>query len=168
MKSGAVYCIEADKIGKNTPNAFVTPIKTQGTGTIIKVSKSQAENVMMGSGNGYTDCKLWFDNKNVADAFLLKVQGKYGSKFTNIHVAQAKADANGYFEVSTEFGNALIKANKLNEEMIEALNQPFTEDMDVEPVVDRKSKVFAKMRDAKDSGLIDNIDSYNEALHFCS
>ncbi|MDY5211284.1 hypothetical protein, partial [Intestinibacter sp.] len=38
-----MYCVQADKIGKNTPNAFITPLNTTTTGNIIKVDKATAE-----------------------------------------------------------------------------------------------------------------------------
>lgn len=117
---GAMLCIEADKSGKNTPNAFITPLKAT-TSSITAVAKSAAEKVNMGSGNGYTDCRLWFDNYITANVFLAACQQKFGNKFNNIHLAYKKADINGYFEVSTEFGNAFIKASTLNEDLEENL-----------------------------------------------
>ena len=62
-----MYCVQADKIGKNTPNAFITPLNTTTTGNIIKVDKTTAETVKFGSGNGYTDCTCWFTDINQAD-----------------------------------------------------------------------------------------------------
>lgn len=120
--NGNMLCIEADKIGKNTPNAFITPLRTTAS-SVVTINKAAAESVNMGSGNGYTDCRLWFDDNATAQTFLAACQQKFGSKFTNIHLAYKKADLNGYFEVSTEFGNAYIKASTLNEDLEEKLNK---------------------------------------------
>lgn len=122
--SGIVFCIEADKIGKNTPYAFITPLQVVGN-DIITVSKANAEIVKFGSGNGYTDCKLWFTDQNLAANALAYCQNKFGSKFTNYVLGKANADKNGYFQVTTALGIAYIKAGRLNEELDEALtNKP--------------------------------------------
>lgn len=120
--SGPVYCVIADKTGKNTPNAYITPLKVSGNGTVIQqVSKQAAETVNFNSGNGYSDCMCWFDNYNEAANFCKLCIQKFSSKYNNIRVVQDKATSNGYFRVSTEFGNAYIKANKLNEQLSEEL-----------------------------------------------
>lgn len=106
------YCVEADKTASNVPNAFIKPLDA-------KYNQNNVAQVLFGSGNGYTDCKCWFDDLNDANNFLTQVQNKFGSKFNNIHISKAKADKNGYFIVKTEFGNCAIKASKLNEELQE-------------------------------------------------
>lgn len=106
------YCIEADKTASNVPNAFIKPLDA-------KYNQNNVAQVLFGSGNGYTDCKCWFDDLNDVNNFLIQVQNKFGSKFNNIHISKAKADKNGYFIVKTEFGNCAIKASKLNEELQE-------------------------------------------------
>lgn len=115
--TGTVFAIIADKTGTNTPNAYITPLGAGTNGKIITVGKTAAEQVKFGSGNGYTDCMCWFDNLNDADSFCKTCQASFGNKFNNIHVVQAQADKNGYFKVSTSFGAAYIKANKLNEQL---------------------------------------------------
>lgn len=122
-----MYCVQADKIGKNTPNAFITPLNTTTTGNIIKVDKTTAEVVKFGSGNGYTDCTCWFDDINLATDFAIKCQNKFGAKYTNISIAKAKTDPNGYYKVSTEFGECYIKAKKLNEAFEKAEQEEITE-----------------------------------------
>lgn len=122
-----MYCVQADKIGKNTPNAFITPLNTTTTGNIIKVDKATAEVVKFGSGNGYTDCTCWFDDINLATDFAKKCQNKFGAKYTNISIAKAKTDPNGYYKVSTEFGECYIKAKKLNEAFEKAEQEEITE-----------------------------------------
>lgn len=122
-----MFCVQADKIGKNTPNAFITPLNTTTTGNIIKVDKTTAETVKFGSGNGYTDCTCWFDDINLATDFAKKCQNKFGAKYTNISIAKAKTDPNGYYKVSTEFGECYIKAKKLNEAFEKAEQEEITE-----------------------------------------
>ena len=122
-----MYCVQADKIGKNTPNAFITPLNTTTTGNIIKVDKATAETVKFGSGNGYTDCTCWFADINQATDFAIKCQNKFGVKYTNIGIAKAKTDPNGYYKVSTEFGECYIKAKKLNEALEKAEQEEITE-----------------------------------------
>ena len=122
-----MYCVQADKTGKNTPNAFITPLNTTTTGNIIKVDKTTAETVKFGSGNGYTDCTCWFDDINLATDFAKKCQNKFGAKYTNIIIAKAKTDPNGYYKVSTEFGECYIKAKKLNEAFEKAEQEEITE-----------------------------------------
>lgn len=117
MLTGTVFAIIADKTGTNTPNAYITPLGAGANGKIITVGKTAAEQVKFGSGNGYTDCMCWFDNLNDADSFCKTCQATFGNKFNNIHTVQAQADKNGYFKVSTSFGDAYIKANKLNEQL---------------------------------------------------
>lgn len=111
-KGPTSYCIEADKIGKNTPNAFIKPLDS-------KHNKNGVAEVFFGSGNGYTDCRCWLDDENDAKAFLVAVQNKFSSKYTNIHISKAKSDPNGYFLVKSEFGDVAIKASKLNEALKE-------------------------------------------------
>ena len=122
-----MYCVQADKIGKNTPNAFITPLNTTTTGNIIKVDKTTAETVKFGSGNGYTDCTCWFDDINLATDFATKCQNKFGAKYKNIGIAKANTDKNGYYKVSTEFGECYIKAKKLNEAFEKAEQEEITE-----------------------------------------
>ena len=122
-----MYCVQADKTGKNTPNAFITPLNTTTTGNIIKVDKATAETVKFGSGNGYTDCTCWFADINQATDFAIKCQNKFGVKYTNIGIAKAKTDPNGYYKVSTEFGECYIKAKKLNEAFEKAEQEEITE-----------------------------------------
>ena len=156
-----LYCIEADMIGKNVPNAYITPLKTTNT-SIVKVSKTDAEKVKFGSGNGYTDCTLWFDSQADADNCKTACINAFGSKYSNIHVAKARPDSNGYYQVSTEFGDAYIKAKKLNEELDEVLESlqedcvdAACEKQEEEPIYENASKNFN----------ITNVQLYSEWMH---
>lgn len=108
-----VYWITADKIGKNTPRVYITPLDNDGT------SKASAQEVKIGSGNGYSDCTLyWVDQSEAADFLNTCLNKSIGKgKFNNIHVVASKVDANGYYKVQTDYGMAYIKASKLNEEV---------------------------------------------------
>lgn len=122
--SGKVYCVEADKQGKNQPCAYITPLQVSGN-SIKPISKAQAEKIKFGSANGYADCKLWFETQaeavDLINNFL--IPHGFDSKWLNIRQAYANADQNGYFRVSTEAGYAFIKASRLNEELIEAVDK---------------------------------------------
>jgi hypothetical protein len=115
-KNNTAICIIADKTGKNTPNAYIKPLDQ-------KYNQNGVAQVCFGSGNGYTDCKCWFDDLTAAQAFLAQVQTKFGSNFTNIRLAKTNPDKNGYFLVKTEFGVCAIKASKLNEDLGEELQE---------------------------------------------
>jgi len=148
--SSIVYCIEADKLGKNTPNIFITPLTNNGD----PVSMNKAVQVNLGSGNGYADCKLWWDNETDALDFLKSCNYRFGGgKFQNLHVAKAHADSNGYFEVTTEFGHALIKALKLNEEILEALGL-IEENSEQKDIGSKESNKYE----------INNIEVFDEAF----
>lgn len=159
-----MYCVQADKIGKNTPNAFITPLNTTTTGNIIEVDKATAETVKFGSGNGYTDCTCWFDNLTLATDFATKCQNKFGAKYTNISLAKAKTDQNGYYKVSTEFGECYIKAKKLNEAFEKAEQEEITEAKKEENTViswpsGKKLKLVTNYHITEE-----DLDSFEEAL----
>ena len=63
----------------------------------------------------------------MATDFATKCQNKFGAKYTNIGLAKAKTDPNGYYKVSTEFGECYIKAKKLNEAFEKAEQEEITE-----------------------------------------
>ena len=111
---------------KNTPSVFVRPISASGaTGSTNKI--------FVNSGNGYTDCTCWFDDPNEANDFLAKVLSNctIQAGISNLHVAKAKADQNGYFMIGTEYGVCAIQASKLNE----ALEEDLIENFDTENTV---------------------------------
>ena len=138
-QSNTAICIIADKTGKNTPNAYIKPLDQ-------KYNQNGVAQVCFGSGNGYTDCKCWFDDLTAAQAFLNQVQAKFGSNFTNIRLAKTNPDKNGYFLVKTEFGECAIKASKLNEELGEELQNDKDES--------HKGKAYE----------IEDIETYHEAF----
>lgn len=142
-QNNVAICIIADKTGKNTPNAYVKPLDQ-------KYNQNGVAQVCFGSGNGYTDCKCWFDDLTTAQAFLSQVQAKFGNNFTNIRLAKTNPDKNGYFLVKTEFGECAIKASKLNE----GLGEELQEDKDKSNRCSLKSKSYE----------IEDIETYHEAF----
>ena len=105
------------------PAAFITPILWDATKkAVVKQTDARAKIVKFASGNGYTDCELFFKTVDDAEAFRQQlVDNGLTNKYQNVRVAQPKADKGGYFEVDTNFGPAYIRAKKLNEELIEAV-----------------------------------------------
>ena len=64
---------------------------------------------------------MYFDDPTAADQFKAKCQGKFGQSLVVTH---SKCDSNGYFKVMTEFGEAYIRADRLNEELLEEKQEP--------------------------------------------
>lgn len=119
---GYVYrIIGTDSKSKNIPNVFINPLSASGAiGSTNKVKFS--------SGNGYSDCTCFFDDKNEAAAFLNKLiqNNRIPANISNPQIAQRNADPNGYFIVGTEFGDCAISAKKLNEALTESANNDTT------------------------------------------
>lgn len=110
--TGKVYCVIADKIGKNTPSAYITPVSSIGK----TVSKADAMKLKFGSANGYTDCTLWFESQNDADVLKFLCLNLFSVKYQNFRIFEATADPNGYLKVDIDGGlTAYVKASKLNE-----------------------------------------------------
>lgn len=102
----------------NTPNVFVNPLSASG-------AAGNTNKVKFGSGNGYSDCTCFFDDPNDANDFLNKIiqNNVVPAKVSNPRVVKGKADSNGYFLVGTEFGVCAISAKKLNEALVEAMDE---------------------------------------------
>ena len=113
--SSIMYCIEADKTGANKRTLFVTPLTADGR----EVSVDAAKKVKLGSGNGYSDCQLWWDNPQAAQIALNKISSILPKE--NFQIKKAKPDPNGYFTIVTDLGGCWIKASKLNEALEEKL-----------------------------------------------
>lgn len=113
--SSIMFCIEADKTGANKRTLFVTPLTADGR----EVSVDAAKKVKLGSGNGYSDCQLWWDTLQAAQVALNKISSILPKE--NFQIKKAKPDPNGYFTVMTDLGGCWIKASKLNEALEEEL-----------------------------------------------
>lgn len=107
-----VYWIggEFAKAGKTQPKLHVKP---QNGKAPLKVD--------YGSGQGYNDCILYFASEGAARNFLGIADANKPSTVKSLQIKKIGEDKNGYVEVSTEFGNAYIKASKLHEEVEEDL-----------------------------------------------
>jgi len=98
-----------------TPRIFVNPSPTAGS----KFHKGDILTVCLGSGQGFDDCVLFFDDLNKANEFMLKCGNLNPASVQNLTVVKQstskKGVQNGYFRVNTEFGEAFINAARLGE-----------------------------------------------------
>lgn len=118
--SGILFGIEADKLGANTPHAFIHPVENAAAGERARLdSTSHLPVILFGSGNGYTDCTVFFVNAAEADNVLQQLKNNY-TKYSNMRVVKVSASSSGYYKVNTALGEVFIKAVKLNETLEEA------------------------------------------------
>ena len=147
-----VFSITADQIGSNMPAAFITPILWDPTKkTIMRQVPDRAKIVKFASGNGYTDCELFFKTAEDAEKFRDEIMNNgLTNRYQNVRVVRPKTDKGSYFEVDTFFGPAYIRAKKLNEDLIEA--------MEAEQPEKRSSASYE----------INDIQSFSEMLLNCN
>lgn len=121
----------------NVPTVFITPLydfsklKNASQNSQLPMrSKADAMKVKLSGGNGGQDCWLFWKTQADADAFLQKclaagldVNAKPPRQ--NLHVVQWSKTYE-YFKVDTEFGEAYIRADKLNEALEEAYDKGFS------------------------------------------
>lgn len=109
-----VYWIGGEFVnqGKTQPKLHVKP---QGAKAPLKVD--------FGSGQGYNDCILYFASEGAARNFFGIADASKPAKVKSLQIKKIGEDPNGYVEVTTEFGNAYIKASKLHEEVEEDLDK---------------------------------------------
>jgi hypothetical protein len=85
--------------------------------------KADVNKVRFGDPSGYSTCKLVFNSYAAAAEAIDRVTA-YGLKVptdvTGFEIMRHKIDANGYFNIKTEIGDAFIQASKLNEAVMEA------------------------------------------------
>lgn len=107
-----MYCImgEFNPKGKTSPKIHVSP---QGK------SLNTPLQVKFTSGQGANDCILYFDDLAVANDFKTKCDANLPSNVAFLKVKKLPTDPNGYVKVSTNYGEAWIKASRLHEEIIE-------------------------------------------------
>ena len=108
-----MYWIDGEFVnpGKTKPRLHVKPFNQPGPLT-----------VSYGSGQGFDDCVLFFDDYNKATDFMNKALSNMPTNVRSLGIKRQKTDSNGYFKVSTLFGDAYIKASKLHE-MLEKLEE---------------------------------------------
>ena len=93
---------------------------------------------------------MYFDDPNAADQFKAKCQGKFGQSLVVTH---SKCDSNGYFKVMTEFGEAYIRADRLNEELLEKKQEP-------------ESRTFREIyEEMLKNNSIGDVDTFSECLN---
>lgn len=130
IKTSTMYRIEGVNANSpKTPYAFIRPLKASG-------AVGNTNKVFVGDPSGYTDCTLFFDDHVAADKVLVFCVNTNAipANISGLHVSKVAPDRNGYYEVGTEFGNAFIKASKLNEDLDEV--EHFDADKEDEVVVD--------------------------------
>ena len=124
-----LFSIEADKIGANTPHAFIHPVENRAVGERARLDKATGlPKILFGSGNGYTDCTIFFESLAAADTALIELQkDPDNARYKNMKVVKNKPGNKGYFKVNTALGEVLIKAVKLNETLEEAADSNISE-----------------------------------------
>ena len=107
-----MFCIigEFNPKGKTSPKIHVSP---QGKSTTAPLQ------VKYTSGQGANDCILYFDNLTAANDFKTKCEANMPANIAFFKVKKMPTDPNGYVEVTTNYGNAWIKASRLHEEVVE-------------------------------------------------
>lgn len=107
---------------KNKAFAHVKPLKSYGN-----ANNGTANRVFVSSGNAYDDCKLFFVDPKLADDMMQKIKKDVNlGLVSNLQVVKSKIDTNGYFRIMTVYGEAYIKARKLNE-AIKQFNEALAE-----------------------------------------
>ena len=108
-----MYWIDGEFVnpGKTKPRLHVSPYMLSGTLP-----------VKYGSGQGFDDCILFFDDYNKAIEFMNKALANLPSNVKTLGIKRQRTDSNGYFKVITNCGEAYIKASKLHE-MLEKLEE---------------------------------------------
>lgn len=102
---------------------------------------------------------LYFDDFGYASQFRDKCQSKLG---ISLEVVHKKYDENGYYRVSTEFGDAWIAADRLNEDVIAENN----EQLDGEKLVEENVSESKYEKGEQDwEKAFNNIDVYDEWFH---
>lgn len=116
--TSTVFCIVAAKAGTIIPNAFITPVENPAAGVHAKVDASGLPVVKFGAGNGYTDLTIYSTSSSVMEEIRAKL-GATGllAKYSDVHVAEVKANSSGYFKINTALGQVLVKPTKLNEKL---------------------------------------------------
>ena len=93
---------------------------------------------------------MYFDDPTAADQFKAKCQSKFGQSLVVTH---SKCDSNGYFKVMTEFGEAYIRADRLNEELLEEKQ-------------DSESRTFKEIyEEMLKNNSIGDVDTFSECLN---
>lgn len=141
--TSVVYAVTGISTKPKAQYLFVDPL----------ASSSVVNKAKVGDPSGYSACKLFFTTPEAAKAAAEKIVafGEVPSHISSLEIVRAGADSNGYFLIETTVGQAYIKASKLNEEIMESI-----EDTVEEPVAEstRKSRYPE----------INDIDTYTEAM----
>jgi hypothetical protein len=107
--------------------SFVNTGKTNPRIHVSPMNQASPLKVKYTSGQGFDDCLLYFKTPAEAEQFKDACVAHMPQTVASLEVKRVKAEAKGYYLVHTEFGNAYIKAPKLDE-MLEELEEDFFED----------------------------------------
>jgi hypothetical protein len=141
--------------GKKPRYAFIRPLGASGTESSAGVNK-----VFIADPSGYRDCQLFFETVREAEAFQTKCKdaGRVPAGAIEFEVRKQYSDANGYFKMNTEFGIALIKASKLNEQLSEEVE--VSEDTD--PIIAACNNKYGLEEEEKNI-----LETLNDPENFC-
>lgn len=141
--------------GKKTRYAFIRPLGASGTESSAGVNK-----VFIADPSGYRDCQLFFETVAEAEAFKTKCKdaGLVPTGAIEFEVRKQYSDTNGYFKMNTEFGIALIKASKLNEQLSEEVK--VSEDTD--PIIAACNDKYGLAEEEKNI-----LETLNDPENFC-
>ena len=146
-KNGRIMCVLGQENGKNG-KIYIKPFDFDHyTGNVIKLWSGFAKEVKYGDPHFSQACLLYLTSSDDADAFLANCQRKYPN--ANLALASTPVDKNGYFRVSTDCGEAWIRASRLNEDLT------LREDAEIEDLKEREDE----------PSRIGNIDVYDEWFH---
>lgn len=137
MSSDYFYVIVANSTKKKTQFVFTDPLSP-----VAEVNK-----VRIGDPSGWSSCKLLFETRPEAEEAIARIERgdiRVPSDITGFTIKKSKPDANGYFKIDTELGEALIKASKLNEAIRKTMDE--------------------RLESASKKSSILDIDTYTEAF----
>ena len=136
---------------KSTPLVLIRCVSTKPKKQYVYVNPLKSATACLGDPSGYSDCKMFFKTIGEAqDAIrLIKSGATLPSHITDFTLEKSSVDANGYFEIKTDIGNAYIKASKLNEAIEEELEES------TEKKTSARTSRFPEIMD---------IDVYSEAM----
>jgi len=154
--SGKLYCIVGkDANGKTLDDCvFVRPVEADQK-IQQKYMVGNTNKVLFGAAKGYGFCPCFFTSLDDAKNFYSKINFnnfKLNQKVDTITIEYKKAQANGYFQVGTEFGPVYISAEKLNESLQEDVKK---DEVDITPTADELKGNFAGL----------TFEEYDNAFH---
>ena len=129
---GKVY-VDANSVvyricGKSTSTKGATPyvlVKPFNQSKSCEVNGKNA--VFFNASRGYDSCHCYFDDQKDAQAFLDNIiaANRIPSDVIDVKIVKNRPAARGYFIVDTEFGPCGVLAEKLNENLLDKVEEGF-------------------------------------------